>query len=88
MLNAAQQRCLCALCLLTRCVDAAHLNSTGYMTCRPTLWIHEGPLLSSHQVTCHTLCKHTNKQWSLSVVNNKEDREETGDTEFSCLSKH
>lgn len=86
MLNAAKERCLCALCLLTRCVDAAHLNSTGYMTCRPTLWIHEGPLLSSHQVTCHTLWKHTNKQRSLSAVNNKEDKEVTGDTEFSCLS--
>lgn len=52
---------------LTRCSDAAHLNSAGHMTSCSTLWVHEGPLLSSNQVTWYTL-KHTEKVQLMSVL--------------------
>lgn len=52
---------------LTRCSDAAHLNGAGHMTSCSTLWVYEGPLLSSNQVTWYTL-KHTEKVQLLSVL--------------------
>lgn len=51
---------------LTRCSDAAHLNGAGHMTSCSTLWVHEGPLLSSNQVTWYTL-KHTESAINVSI---------------------
>lgn len=53
------QSLLLFVCLLTRRGDAAHLNGTGNMAGWPTLWVHDGPLLSSDQVTHHTLGTNT-----------------------------
>ena len=35
--------------------DATHLDGAGHMASRSAIWVHEGPVLSRHQVTHHSL---------------------------------